>query len=135
MKLKVIYEDLPRAHNHVEATGDVKRPARTHFKSRSSYDKRALKRCKDDLARVLAPLPIESLHVERRPDPTEAHVMGTTPMGNDPATSVVDRHLLHHSARNLAVLGASAFPTAPPANPTLTLSALSLRAARAAFGS
>ena len=84
--------------------------------------------------RVLAPLPIESLRVERHPDPTESHVMGTVPMGADPATSVVDAKLLHHRARNLAVLGASAFPTAPPANPTRTLSALSVRAARHSFG-
>ena len=135
LKLKVIYEDLPQDHNHVEATGDVNRPARTHFKGRSAYAKRALARCEADLTRVLAPLPVERLKVERRPDPTESHVMGTAAMGRDPATSVVDSHLVHHRVRNLAVLGASAFPTAPPANPTLTLSALSVRAARATFGS
>ena len=47
-------------------------------------------------------------------------------MGNDAASSIVDRHLVHHRIRNLLVLGASAFPTASPAYPTLTLSALSL---------
>jgi choline dehydrogenase-like flavoprotein len=50
-------------------------------------------------------------------------------MGNDPATSVVDRHLVHHKYRNLLVLGASAYPSASPAYPTLTVSALSLWAA------
>ena len=35
--------------------------------------------------------------------------------------------------RNLLVLGGGAFPTAAPANPTLTISALSLRAAREMF--
>jgi choline dehydrogenase-like flavoprotein len=50
-------------------------------------------------------------------------------MGNDPATSVVDRYLMHHRIRNLLVLGSSAYPTASPAYPTLTLSALSLWAA------
>jgi len=134
LKLKVIYEDLPLDQNHVEATCDPMRPARTRFAGRSDYATRALKRCTDDLTRVLAPLPIESLRVERRPDPTESHVMGTVPMGADPTTSVVDANLVHHRARNLAVLGASAFPTAPPANPTLTLSALSVRAARRSFG-
>ena len=135
LKLKVIYEDLPLDQNYVEATGDVNRPARTHFKGRSAYADRALARCHEDLTRVLAPLPVESLTVERRPDPTESHVMGTVVMGKDPATSVIDANLVHHQVRNLAVLGASAFPTAPPANPTLTLSALSLRSARATFGS
>ena len=52
-------------------------------------------------------------------------------MGNDPATSVVDRNLVPHRIRNLAVLGSGAFPCATPANPTLTLAALSLRAAEA----
>jgi choline dehydrogenase-like flavoprotein len=56
-------------------------------------------------------------------------------MGRDSETSVVDRDLIHHRVRNLLVLGGSAFPTAAPANPTLTISALSLRAAREMFGS
>jgi len=60
-------------------------------------------------------------------------VQCTTPMGLDPATSVVDADLRHHRVRNLLVLGASVFPTCPPANPTLTLSALSTRAARRLF--
>ena len=50
-------------------------------------------------------------------------------MGSDPATSVVDKHLLHHRVRNLAVLGSGTFPTCPAANPTLILSALALLAA------
>jgi choline dehydrogenase-like flavoprotein len=54
-------------------------------------------------------------------------------MGTDPNNSVVDRQLLHHRIRNLAVLGGGAFPTCPAANPTLTLSALSLWAAERLF--
>jgi choline dehydrogenase-like flavoprotein len=50
-------------------------------------------------------------------------------MGDDPATSVVDRQLVHHRVRNLLVLGGSVFPTISPSNPTLTICALSLRAA------
>ncbi|MEM0943373.1 MAG: GMC oxidoreductase, partial [Pseudomonadota bacterium] len=46
-----------------------------------------------------------------------------------PATSCVDPGLRWHGADNLWVLGGSAYPTGAPANPTLTLSALSLRAA------
>jgi len=68
---------------------------------------------------------IESISVAR----STSHIQGTVVMGNDPATSVVDRHLVHHRIRNLAILGASAFPTASPAYPTLTISALSLWAA------
>jgi choline dehydrogenase-like flavoprotein len=61
--------------------------------------------------------------------PTEGHILGTTVMGADPRESVVDRHLIHHRVRNLLVLGGSAFPTSSPANPTLTIAALSLWAA------
>jgi choline dehydrogenase-like flavoprotein len=60
---------------------------------------------------------------------SEGHNLGTTSMGGDPATSVVDRQLIHHRVRNLVVLGGSVFPTIAPANPTLTICALSLWAA------
>jgi choline dehydrogenase-like flavoprotein len=73
-------------------------------------------------------LPIEKLLTVSQ-GPTAAHIQGTVVMGNDPATSVVDRHLVHHKYRNLLVLGASSYPTASPAYPTLTVSALSLWAA------
>jgi choline dehydrogenase-like flavoprotein len=70
-------------------------------------------------------LPIESIETVSEGD-TAAHIQGTVVMGDDAATSIVDRHLIHHRVRNLIVLGASAFPTASPAYPTLTVSALSL---------
>ena len=55
-------------------------------------------------------------------------------MGADSSSSIVDPGLVHHDVRNLLVLGASTFPTASPANPTLTLSALSLLAADKFYG-
>lgn len=58
------------------------------------------------------------------------HIIGTTRMGNDPATSVVDAHLRSHDHPNLYIVGSGAFPTAGTANPTLTIAALSLRAAQ-----
>ena len=58
------------------------------------------------------------------------HAYGGTRMGDDPATSVVDRFGFAHDVPNLAVVGASTFPTAGGLNPTLTLQALALRTAR-----
>ncbi|MCW2573836.1 MAG: dependent oxidoreductase [Frankiales bacterium] len=55
------------------------------------------------------------------------HHIGTTRMGADPRTSVVDRDCRVHSVRNLFVAGSSVFPTSSQANPTLTLIAVSLR--------
>jgi choline dehydrogenase-like flavoprotein len=57
------------------------------------------------------------------------HIIGTTRMGDDPAASVVDRDLRSHDHPNLFILGSSVFPTSATANPTLTIAALTLRAA------
>ena len=59
------------------------------------------------------------------------HIMGTTRMGADPKTSVVDATLCSHDHRNLFMVGAGVFPTTGTANPTLTIAALSLRAVSA----
>jgi len=128
MKLKVIFEDLPRLENRVEVSAANPRLAATTFEGISDYARRGLETLPEYLPEVLSPLPVEDL--EYGPiNPTESHVLGATIMGDDPATSVVDRHLLDHRYRNLLVLGAGTFPTFSPANPTPTLCALSLYAA------
>lgn len=134
LRLKVVFEDLREAHNRVEPNDDPRRPARTRFTARSGYTMRAVRGLRERIEAVLAPLPTEEIHVNRHPEKTESHVLGTTVMGADPDASVIDPHLLHHRVRNLAVLGGGAFPTAAPANPTLTIAALSLWSARHVFG-
>jgi choline dehydrogenase-like flavoprotein len=57
------------------------------------------------------------------------HHMGTTRMHNDPKQGVVDSDCRVHGLRNLYIAGASVYPTAGAANPTLTLVALALRLA------
>jgi choline dehydrogenase-like flavoprotein len=57
------------------------------------------------------------------------HIMGTTRMGLNPKTSVIDQDLRSHDHPNMFIVGSSVFPTAGTANPTLTIAALSLRAA------
>ncbi len=58
-----------------------------------------------------------------------AHHTGTTRMGRDPATSVVDPRLRTHDHPNLWLVGSGAFPTPGGVNPTLTIAALALRTA------
>lgn len=57
------------------------------------------------------------------------HHMGTTRMNSDPKQGVVDANSRVHGFSNLFIGGASVYPTAGSANPTLTLVALSLRLA------
>jgi choline dehydrogenase-like flavoprotein len=62
-------------------------------------------------------------------DPAAHHHCGTTRMGTDPSTSVVDAGLRVHETENLYVVGSSVFPAAGFANPTLTAIALAIRLA------
>ena len=79
--------------------------AATTFEGISDYARRGLETLPDHLPEVLSPLPVEDL-VYGPINPTESHILGATIMGDDPETSVVDRHLVDHRYRNLLVLGA-----------------------------
>lgn len=57
------------------------------------------------------------------------HMLGTCRMGNDPATSVVDRNNRAHDVPNLFIVDGSSFVTAGRGQPTLTIQALAFRAA------
>jgi choline dehydrogenase-like flavoprotein len=62
-------------------------------------------------------------------DPDVHHHAGTTRMHDDDRLGVVNSDLRMHGLDNLFVIGASVFPTAGVANPTLTIIALALRLA------
>jgi choline dehydrogenase-like flavoprotein len=57
------------------------------------------------------------------------HLLGTTKMGADPATSVVDPWGRCHDVANLYIFDGSIWPTSSGMNPTATIAALSLRCA------
>jgi choline dehydrogenase-like flavoprotein len=57
------------------------------------------------------------------------HQLGTTRMGHDPKTSVVDKDCRVHGVDNLYVASSSVFPTGGHANPTLLATALGVRLA------
>jgi choline dehydrogenase-like flavoprotein len=61
--------------------------------------------------------------------PESRHVIGTARMGDDPATSVVDRWGRVHTLDNLVIADSSVFVTSTGYGPTLTLVALAARAA------
>ena len=58
-----------------------------------------------------------------------SHDLGGCRMGDDPAGSVVDRHMQVHDTPGLYVFSGAVFPTCAGVNPTLTIWALSLWAA------
>lgn len=58
-----------------------------------------------------------------------AHPSGTTRMGSDPKTSVVDSDCKVHGVEGLYVAGSSVFPTSGQANPTLMIVSLAVRLA------
>ena len=57
------------------------------------------------------------------------HIMGTTIMGDQAGSSVVDKDCRSHDHSNLFIIGSSVFTTGSTANPTSTIAALALRAA------
>ena len=57
------------------------------------------------------------------------HLLGTARMGDDPATSVVDRWGRSHDVPNLFIIDGSIFVTGACVNPTPTIQALALRTA------
>ena len=98
----------------------------------SEYNRRAFARAKLIAAQIFSRLDATEIKVVNDdPDAYSGagHIMGTVRMGNDPATSVVDRHCITHDHPNLVLVGSGVFATAGTANPTLTLAALALRAA------
>jgi choline dehydrogenase-like flavoprotein len=56
------------------------------------------------------------------------HELGTCRMGDDPKTSVLNRWNQSHDIKNLFVVDGSSFVTGGNQNPTMTISALSMRA-------
>lgn len=132
LPLMVVTEDLPNPDSRVlidPATGD----AVIDYKGESDYGLKGVQYGLDNLEKLLAPLPVESIHY-REKRLTESHVQGTLRMGQADDGSVVDGQMLHHRMRNLVVVGTATYPSCSPANPSLTAAALSIRAANLLYG-
>jgi choline dehydrogenase-like flavoprotein len=124
--LTIAIEDLPQDANRVVLDADGM-PRVVHAAA-SDYAHQGVERSLAGLKDMLAPLRVERLEfVEMRA--TESHIQGSLRMGMSRASSVVDATQIHHDVRNLVVVGSAVFPSCPPANPSLSVAALSLRAA------
>jgi choline dehydrogenase-like flavoprotein len=131
LPLLVSVEDLPQDANRVTVDSDGR--ALVDHRGASDYGMRGVAASRRELERLLAPLPVEEI-VFRGMRETEAHLQGTLRMGHDSETSVIDGDQIHHDLHNLVIVGSSVFPTCACANPSLTVAALSLRAAERITG-
>ncbi|SEV92190.1 GMC family oxidoreductase [Halobacterium jilantaiense] len=129
-----LVEQQPRAENrvrlHPERTDDHGNPVPDVVWSLSDYERRAIERANEIQRSILGELGAD---VEWTVGPENTgpayHHMGTTRMGDDPESSVVDAELRTHDLGNLTVASSSVFPTGGAMNPTLTIAALALKAA------
>jgi choline dehydrogenase-like flavoprotein len=127
-------EQRPRPENRVVVGGGVDAlgvpRAVLHWRWPAEEHAR-LTRLRKLVATSLEEAGLGEVHVDeaRAPDPNAHHHSGTTRMADDPGSGAVDRDGRVHGTDNLYVTGASCFPTAGYANPTLTILALALRLA------
>ncbi len=130
LKWSIMCEDLPDESNRVELSSTLTdssgMPA---AKLVYRYDEET-RRCLDfNVARAAEVFEdAGAWKVQtRNPAAGNAHLMGTARMGDDPATSVVDRWQMSHDVPNLGILDGSVFVTSGAVNPTSTICALALR--------
>ena len=106
---------------------------RVHEQERQSLRRIALATV-EEFSRLGLPAPVpEDWVTNDLPLPYDfrdvAHPTGTTRMGNNELTSVVDKDCCVHGMHNLYIAGSSVFPTSSHANPTQMIVALSIRLA------
>lgn len=120
VQIKLIVEDLPQDQNRVML---VDNEPVIDWHGHHDYALNGLDRAVEQLPSIL---PFEAEAIEFTDlVATEAHILGTHRMG-----VVTDDLLAVRNVGGLHALGGGNFTTSSPANPTLTLSALSLRAGR-----
>lgn len=124
-KFKFVFEDFASYDNTVKRSDDPFKPVTSYTKF-TDYVQRGYDNLKNNIDDVFSCLPIESIYLNENPQLSEAHIMGTTRMAATAEEGVIDKNMVHHQYRNLFVLGSGGFPTQSPANPSLTIAALSL---------
>jgi choline dehydrogenase-like flavoprotein len=135
MKIGILLHDLPVESNRVDLDPTVKdawglpvaRITHTPHSNDFAQEKWQIKKNGEILEAAGASV-VVPVNMERITGNT-SHEMGTARMGDNPATSVVDRWCRSHEVPNLYVFDASFFPTATGINPALTIMANAWRCA------
>jgi choline dehydrogenase-like flavoprotein len=150
--MTLIGEDLPQAHNRVDLDPGIRdfhgvpvprisysphraeEAAAAHFAARLGAIVDATEGASPAIPPRVDGSPRPDAAMEGQGPFGTAHVLGTARMGDDPHTSVTDAYGRLHDVPNLVVADGSVFASSGGANPTLTIMALALRAARAVSG-
>lgn len=137
-EVQAIVEDLPQIENRIILSADKKDPwgmpsPEVHHKYHPA-DIKALESCFDKMKQLLEAAGGQNLKLPKAAaqnitDRYTWHIMGTTRMGADRQTSVVNKDCQSHDISNLFIVDGSPFPTSAGINPTLTIQALALRTA------
>lgn len=129
MKIGVLLHDLPVESNRVDLDPNVTDawglPAAriTHTPHSNDYAQERWQVAKNgEILEAAGASRVIPVNMERITGNT-SHELGTVRMGDDPATSVVDKYCRAHDVPNLYVFDASFFPTATGINPALTIMA------------
>ena len=131
-RLKFVFEDLPDDNNKVVLSDNLLKPG-VQYAKHTSYVDKAMKNLKGNIDKIFSFLPVEKIEMDGYFQKSEYHICSTVRMSDSKEEGVVDKNLIHHQYRNLFILGSGVYPSITPANPTLTLSALSLMAADKIF--
>jgi len=128
-------EVLPRYENHVTIDKTVKDawgiPA-LHIEHKYTENEFAMAKDSMNVAEELchnAGFEVLAKHWEMVPPGESIHELGGCRMGANPKTSVLNAYNQAHDIKNLFVVDGSAFVSGGSQNPTLTISALAIRAA------
>jgi choline dehydrogenase-like flavoprotein len=126
-------EDLPDASNHVALSATLSDssgiPAPEIHYAMSENSRRLLDFHIEKASESLLEAGARTIEVDRLMRYSGWHLLGTTRMGDDPSTSVLDRWNRAHDVPNLYVVDGSCFVTSSGVNPTSSICALALRAA------
>lgn len=125
------HEQLPDPKNRVTASKlldpiGIPRPEISY--SIDDYTLRSVQRVRKVFDDMMTAFGATDVHYAESLSPNN-HIMGTTIMGDDPKTSVVDKHCRTHDHKNLFIASSSVFSSSSSVNATLTIAALSLAVA------
>jgi choline dehydrogenase-like flavoprotein len=130
--IAAIAEDLPDVENRIELDYDHLDSSgmpgvKVHYRL-GENTKRMLTHAIDMSKQVFAAAGAKVISSFAPVRHTGWHLMGTARMGDDPATSVVNRNGQAHAVRNLFVVDSSVFVTSGGVNPVATAQAITLMA-------